>query len=1237
MTNAESFAREVNGAASGSVVFVDGCDEFDGNAAALLHELGKLAHYGVNLRITARESWWFHHRHLVDHLTGALVVSLDPLDDDAAGALLDSYGCDRASLFTAAEFGSTDLVANPRLLVAWARLVERDQAPTNRRELYERATTLAADESNKVLAGSTSNRRDPVAVLALARRTAAMSTLSRRSTLVIDADAEGTDRLNIATSQGIVQDPVMTALWLIASPLLVPAGDGWLFADRTTVEYLAAAELARCIQGERAHERWRQLLSTVIGNERFVPPVLRGVAAWAAEHDKTAFDILFAIDPSVLVEQPGARYSRSGHLRLFESLLGDDQLLRQVAHQAGLVRACIDAVDDGRERLTRLATSSDEELSTRRRALEMISSSGLRAFDSLAASMVCNPSVPWLLRYWAMLTVSKTDNVELLRSVYNTVVADDAPNDPELRIFGMTLRSIWPAQLSVDELVRALRPPTSDGILEYEFFLASHLPRTMRPKDVAPVLQWILTPKGDQSPTQAVDSTLMQLLSRIADIVAGLTDAQTRRDIVAALAAGAAVLSSSVDAATVHKLAATLTSQELMSIADACAASTTEQSPGWRAEALVVRLASLAHSANASSLGFAIIDRIDSASSASIARVWIRAVLPAWQASKRDPAIVDRAAAMTSDYADAVRAIFEPPDLPTSVESPTRPPESEDAVVLQLRMIAAGEAAWATIVQPSVHSSSAFVGLWDDNRKSRLGATAKDVVRVARLAASQPLDTIGLERDSIPHTLLAWGYAAETVAWLEGIEAAAAVLATNPDAAVRCRSWITSQPFVAALGLAASTQIGPFTTAVAAEIDHVARSDGDQGRLDWMPSLPGEILEGVNPLIRQFAVDPTIQPKTRVNVLRALTASQTLATTEVAEIVETFVGTNKFGQAVVDLKAVQLLPPGLNYSDEDSRDLIGALALAIDRSDTEISLSDLGNESLADLYRDATRLFGRGDFANFGTAENNVDALRNSCIGELVKRGPDAIDMLLVLAESSPLADLVGFERLRQLLETNWTPLPPEKVAIVLDEPNVAVLTTANDVVALIRRGLDAYQDSLHAAGGGAELLRNNGYPVTETALSIDLVRFLRTWFGRYPLFADREVELRPIAEWRTGGSDSPPWRGERSDILVRAIGADRTFAVVVELKGSWNENWDTAAQTQLVDRYLVHPDLDAGIYVVFWFDRETWPTEGNDLRRAKSPKFLTDVESKLGGWKPVGVIKPVLTFVVNAGIPTTT
>lgn len=447
MADANALARGLTPHEDGDTVFVDGCDKFDGNAAAMLFELGKVARAGTRLRISARESWWHHHRHLSDSLGQLRLVSLEPLNENATATLLAATGHYLAITANAEWWGAGDLVANPRLLVRLARLVEPERPPANRLELYQRLTQLDASESNKVVA-NIGERRDPVAVVALAQRAAALSTLTHRSTLVTDATAAGTDRINIAALHDIVDAPVSTAAWLVSSPLMVPSGDGWLFADRTTAEFFAAAELARCVTGERASERWRQLLSTVVGTERFVPPALRGVAAWAAEHDPAAFDTVFAIDPTVLVEQPGARYSRTGHARLFDAVLGEDVLLRQVSDQPGLIAACIDAVDDGGHQLVHLATSPDEPVELRRRALELISSSGLRRFDSVVATLVRDTEAPWLVRLWAMLTASERDDGDLLRSLYDVVTADDAPADPELRIFGMALSAMWPEHLS---------------------------------------------------------------------------------------------------------------------------------------------------------------------------------------------------------------------------------------------------------------------------------------------------------------------------------------------------------------------------------------------------------------------------------------------------------------------------------------------------------------------------------------------------------------------------------------------------------------------------------------------------------------------------------------------------------------------------------------------------------------------------------------------------------------------
>ena len=86
--------------------------------------------------------------------------------------------------------------------------------------------------------------------------------------------------------------------------------------------------------------------------------------------------------------------------------------------------------------------------------------------------------------------------------------------------------------------------------------------------------------------------------------------------------------------------------------------------------------------------------------------------------------------------------------------------------------------------------------------------------------------------------------------------------------------------------------------------------------------------------------------------------------------------------------------------------------------------------------------------------------------------------------------------------------------------------------------------------------------------------------------------------------------KGERTDIHVdvsvqssRGKVRDRV-SVIIEVKGCWHKERNTAMKTQLVDRYLKDNRCQHGMYLVGWFNCDQW--DGEDGRRKKCPKYST-------------------------------
>ena len=87
--------------------------------------------------------------------------------------------------------------------------------------------------------------------------------------------------------------------------------------------------------------------------------------------------------------------------------------------------------------------------------------------------------------------------------------------------------------------------------------------------------------------------------------------------------------------------------------------------------------------------------------------------------------------------------------------------------------------------------------------------------------------------------------------------------------------------------------------------------------------------------------------------------------------------------------------------------------------------------------------------------------------------------------------------------------------------------------------------------------------------------------------------------------SSSSGAAGERTDLLVTAITKSETesidvIEVIIEAKGCWNPEVQSAMKTQLVDRYLHENQCRHGLYLVGWFLCGAW--DESDPRKGQTP-----------------------------------
>lgn len=116
--------------------------------------------------------------------------------------------------------------------------------------------------------------------------------------------------------------------------------------------------------------------------------------------------------------------------------------------------------------------------------------------------------------------------------------------------------------------------------------------------------------------------------------------------------------------------------------------------------------------------------------------------------------------------------------------------------------------------------------------------------------------------------------------------------------------------------------------------------------------------------------------------------------------------------------------------------------------------------------------------------------------------------------------------------------------------------------------------------------------PRDENRFSDYVARYLKNNLKNRGIILNREVEIR---------------RGERTDIQVDAImkKTNDSITVIIEVKGCWNDELDTAMEEQLVNRYLKDNTCQHGLYLIGWFNCEQW--DKSDSRKGKSPKISID------------------------------
>jgi hypothetical protein len=304
--------------------------------------------------------------------------------------------------------------------------------------------------------------------------------------------------------------------------------------------------------------------------------------------------------------------------------------------------------------------------------------------------------------------------------------------------------------------------------------------------------------------------------------------------------------------------------------------------------------------------------------------------------------------------------------------------------------------------------------------------------------------------------------------------------------------------------------------------------------------------------------------------------------------------------------------PAIQQDAEFGRDVI--LAMAHSPRGTAVG-QQLSESRLADLYIWLSQQYPhaedpRPNGAHFIEPRESVAEWRDELLRHLVERGNyAACEAIERIIQEFPKLDMLKRALLRAQETTRrktWEPPLPQDVLRIAADQEARLVNSGDELVEVLIEALKRLEANLQGETPAAreiwDRLHDGVYrPVDENDFSDYVKRHLED-LNQRGIIINREVEIR-----RGTGGDS----GERTDIHVNAVipaasGAEYdVITVIIETKGCWYSELETAMETQLVDRYLKDNQCQHGIYLVGWFDCAQW--DDDDYRKGDTPNKSID------------------------------
>jgi len=278
--------------------------------------------------------------------------------------------------------------------------------------------------------------------------------------------------------------------------------------------------------------------------------------------------------------------------------------------------------------------------------------------------------------------------------------------------------------------------------------------------------------------------------------------------------------------------------------------------------------------------------------------------------------------------------------------------------------------------------------------------------------------------------------------------------------------------------------------------------------------------------------------------------------------------------------------------------------------------SDLNDLDLASFYLWLVRHFPHAEDPTPGkrgmqpvTPRSDLARWRDSLLNVLKQRGTSSSYKALVsITRQLPQLDWLAWvvrEADEILRQKSWVRWEPAEVLSLIQDVRHPIIRTEGELLNATLESLKRYQALLlqGITPRAERLWSDRPYrPRLEPFLSDEVAEFLRQDLEKWGVTLSREEETRPSTGRGTG---------QRPDLVVRKEvtqpdGSSFELRCAVEVKRCCNDGVKSSMSRQLVDRYLARGAFSAGIYLVIWFDQQSW-SEVDKSNRDRVPFSAID------------------------------